>query len=368
MQDMKEQWAKNNAQAQLNNTQDKEVIKNTIQKLLLDNLQKEIAIPKTNPTIRDMVAVNEGDKLLTLADWFQSPQFNRFTGGGYTFDPDTKRMVSTGERIARKQEAILQAEQEKAREEQKQQLGLAKDWNKQIGDLEIADRKLTQDADQFAQSLQLQREKLAEDRRHNRAVEANGGIDRPSFSNITTARKEFNSSPQVTYYNEITRRKNDIKAIKSALGSKGRLNATDQALIMNFNKALDPISVVRESEFGRTAAGQSLADKAEGALLKVFRGGSGLSTAEREAVSQVIDIMADEARKTVIPLVQDRVDLARRYNINPSDIVGSEYQKLLNQSANNSQSNSTREMYIQKLKAKGYSDSKINQYLQYKGL
>ena len=29
MQDMKEQWAKNNAQAQLNNTQDKEVVKNT---------------------------------------------------------------------------------------------------------------------------------------------------------------------------------------------------------------------------------------------------------------------------------------------------------------------------------------------------
>lgn len=190
MQDMKEQWAKNNAQAQLNNTQDKEVVKNTIQKLLLDNLQKEIAIPKTNPTIRDMVAVNEGDKLLTLADWFQSPQFNRFTGGGYTFDPDTKRMVSTGERIARKQEAILQAEQEKAREEQKQQLGLAKDWNKQISDIELADKKLAQDADQFAQSLQFQREQLAEERRNNIAMEAIARSKSKNENEIITADKK----------------------------------------------------------------------------------------------------------------------------------------------------------------------------------
>lgn len=173
MQNLKEQWAKNNAQAQNTAPQDKEIVKDTIQKILLNNLQKEITVPKTYTTIQDLFTANEGDRLQTLADWFQSPQFNRFTSGSYTFDPESKSMLSTGERLARKQEAQLQAEQQKAIEAQKQQLDIAKGLNSEYNDLEIADKKLQQDAQQFAQNLAFERERLAEERRHNRAVEAN---------------------------------------------------------------------------------------------------------------------------------------------------------------------------------------------------
>lgn len=172
MQNLKEQWAKNNAQAQNTAPQDKEIVKDTIQKILLNNLQKEITVPKTYTTIQDLFTANEGDRLQTLADWFQSPQFNRFTSGSYTFDPESKSMLSTGERLARKQEAQLQAEQQKAIEAQKQQLDIAKGLNSEYNDLEIADKKLQQDAQQFAQNLAFERERLAEERRHNRAVEA----------------------------------------------------------------------------------------------------------------------------------------------------------------------------------------------------
>lgn len=173
MQNLKEQWAKNNAQAQNTAPQDKEIVKDTIQKILLNNLQKEITVPKTYTTIQDLFTANEGDRLQTLADWFQSPQFNRSPSGSYTFDPESKSMLSTGERLARKQEAQLQAEQQKAIEAQKQQLDIAKGLNSEYNDLEIADKKLQQDAQQFAQNLAFERERLAEERRHNRAVEAN---------------------------------------------------------------------------------------------------------------------------------------------------------------------------------------------------
>lgn len=170
---MVQQWAKEQAQGQLNSTPEVNPLRDTVQDLLLKNLQKDITIPKTYTTIQDIFNANEGDRFNALADWFQSPQFNRFTGGDYTFDPESGRMMSTGERIARRQEAQLKAEQEKALEAQKQQLGIAEGLNKEFTDMDIADKKLKADAEQFAQSLALDREKLAEMRRHNQAMEAN---------------------------------------------------------------------------------------------------------------------------------------------------------------------------------------------------
>lgn len=171
---MVQQWAKEQAQGQLNSTPEVNPLKDTVQDLLLKNLQKDITIPKTYTTIQDIFNANEGDRFNALADWFQSPQFNRFTGGDYTFDPESGRMMSTGERIARRQEAQLKAEQEKALEAQKQQLGIAEGLNKEFNEMDIADKKLKADAEQFAQSLALERERLEETKRHNRASEANG--------------------------------------------------------------------------------------------------------------------------------------------------------------------------------------------------
>lgn len=328
---MVQQWAKEQAQGQLNSAPEVNPLRDTVQDLLLKNLQKDITIPKTYTTIQDIFNANEGDRFNALADWFQSPQFNRFTGGDYTFDPESKRMMSTGERIARRQEAQLKAEQEKALEAQKQQLGIAEGLNKEYNDMDIADKRLQADAEQFAQSLALEREQLEELKRHNRASEADGlggGGYRLTPSQIITTRKEFSNKPEIKAYNEISKRNAEVNAVKNALKGSKRLNAEDQALIMNFNKALDPISVVRESEFARTAAGQSLLGRAEGALDKISRGGSGLSKGEREAIYKVIDVMDKTAKKRARIVSQEFSDYAERYNTNPRDIL-MQYSSLL---------------------------------------
>jgi hypothetical protein len=50
--------------------------------------------------------------------------------------------------------------------------------------------------------------------------------------------------------------------------------AMEQALIIMFNKMLDPGSVVREGEFDRTSQGQSVINAAEGWLQKLAAGGA----------------------------------------------------------------------------------------------
>jgi hypothetical protein len=69
--------------------------------------------------------------------------------------------------------------------------------------------------------------------------------------------------------------------------SKNPTPQDDQALIMAFNKAMDPKSVVKESEFAMTASGASLIDRAEN-LLKKYQSGNPISPEMRK---NLIDTM-----------------------------------------------------------------------------
>jgi hypothetical protein len=70
-------------------------------------------------------------------------------------------------------------------------------------------------------------------------------------------------------------------------GEAGDLNATTQALVTTFNKILDPGSVVRETEYDRSAAGQSLLASIEGKLARVSQGGPGLTP---ESLQEIVDL------------------------------------------------------------------------------
>lgn len=64
------------------------------------------------------------------------------------------------------------------------------------------------------------------------------------------------------------------------------LNAPTQAIITSFNKILDPMSVVRESEYARSAEGQAAFDRLQGKMQAIIRGGPGLTPANlRDFVS-----------------------------------------------------------------------------------
>ena len=96
-------------------------------------------------------------------------------------------------------------------------------------------------------------------------------------------------------------------------------------MVTTLNKILDPTSVVRESEFARTAAGQSLLARIEGYANKMTKGGGGLTDVEREdlynAMMEMYRANEDEANA----YIQSYTDLANRYGINPADIMPRQY-------------------------------------------
>lgn len=183
------------------------------------------------------------------------------------------------------------------------------------------------------QKLALDRAGLAEQIRSNKARE---GIAREkskqgnplTFSSITTVRKEFNSLPSIQSLDKTRAKNQEIHAIYSDY-KKGNIsaNAADQDIVMAFNKYLDENSVVRESEFARTAQGQSFFNKIDGYIRKVKEGGSGLSPSEREDIVRSMDLIYEVAKNTAQQDIDAYTDLALRYNINPSDIMPRHYKR-----------------------------------------
>lgn len=61
---------------------------------------------------------------------------------------------------------------------------------------------------------------------------------------------------------------------------EGDKNGGSQGVLVTFQKILDPTSVVRESEYARTATGQSLMNRIEGYVDKLRSGGAGMTDGE----------------------------------------------------------------------------------------
>jgi hypothetical protein len=102
----------------------------------------------------------------------------------------------------------------------------------------------------------------------------------------------------------------------------GKINrvASDQALIMTFNKILDPTSVVRESEFARTGDSQGLVDQAAGWFAKLLEGGSGLDDTGRSAVYKMSELISQAAIVDKFIKVKEYEDLAGIGNISQENI------------------------------------------------
>lgn len=98
-------------------------------------------------------------------------------------------------------------------------------------------------------------------------------------------RKEFNSLPDVKEFLGIKPQFDRMQAAIAESKKGGSLVAVDQALINTFNKMLDEKSVVRESEYARTASDISVVNRVKGKAAKILQGGAGLTDEERNALS-----------------------------------------------------------------------------------
>ena len=151
----------------------------------------------------------------------------------------------------------------------------------------------------------------------------------------------------------------------TALKEGGSLNAQSQAVIIGFNKLIDPTSVVRESEYARTPEGQSLWNNLRGRYLQLTQGGAGLTA---EGLRNIKD--------TAIALLkgyeQDMINEAKRIQY-IADKQGFDIKSILTPEALNLLNRATetglREQVILKgydydaMKGQGYSDEEIKQSL-----
>jgi hypothetical protein len=106
-----------------------------------------------------------------------------------------------------------------------------------------------------------------------------------------------------------------------AAAQKGDMAAGSQGVLVTFQKILDPTSVVRESEYARSGAGQALLARMQGAVDQLVKGGAGVPVPElKKFVSlaeQFAKNQADAAAET-----KAQIDaIAEEYGINPANIT-----------------------------------------------
>ena len=112
----------------------------------------------------------------------------------------------------------------------------------------------------------------------------NRQVDLDTKKEAMALRKEFNSLPEVKLYSDIKMRHDVMKEALDASEKTKNFVAIDQAIISTFNKMTDPDSVVRESEYARTAKDLAIWNKLKGKVQKWMKGGAGLTQNDRRAM------------------------------------------------------------------------------------
>lgn len=102
---------------------------------------------------------------------------------------------------------------------------------------------------------------------------------------------------------------------------RGDMAAGSQAVLVTFQKILDPTSVVRESEYARSAAGQAVLSRIQGFAERLAQGGAGVPLEELERFAALADQFVKASAGGYTTAVKSRIGrTAKRYNI-PEDLV-----------------------------------------------
>lgn len=107
----------------------------------------------------------------------------------------------------------------------------------------------------------------------------------------TDYRKEFNNLPEVKERNSIQPKIQSMEAAYEESKKTKNYVAADQAMITLFNKLTDPTSVVRESEYARTAQNLPFVNALKGKVAKVMKGGAGLTDNDRDNIIKMARLM-----------------------------------------------------------------------------
>lgn len=140
-----------------------------------------------------------------------------------------------------------------------------------------------------------------------------------------TLRGELNQNQYIKRFQEMNSAARGIDAMLSDTLSRTdnqSKNVGDQALITLYNKILDPLSVVRESEYARTPDGQSLLNRIAGFTQKVQSGGSGLTDADRVEIARAAKVLINNSGEMYNSKLDEYGNLADTYEVDPQMVLG----------------------------------------------
>ena len=98
-------------------------------------------------------------------------------------------------------------------------------------------------------------------------------------------------------------------------------NAASQAILVTFQKILDPDSVVRESEYARSKQGIALMDRIRGQWMQMTEGGAGVPVSELKAFVALASNWVDASRESATRIKNMTSDAATRMHLNPENIT-----------------------------------------------
>lgn len=147
-----------------------------------------------------------------------------------------------------------------------------------------------------------------------------------TFANESSLRKEFEAQPlikdQVLLSGQVARMDEALSEAEAQEGKEADASfiAVDQAIITIFNKMLDPTSVVRESEYARSAEDQGLVSRGRSLISRIQAGGR-LNPVERKAIVDMARRFMDVHDKRFKANADKFRGIAERNKLNPEDVV-----------------------------------------------
>lgn len=90
---------------------------------------------------------------------------------------------------------------------------------------------------------------------------------------------------------------------------------------MTFQKILDPTSVVRESEYARSASGLSLLARLEGLWMRIGKGGAGVSIPDLQQFVDLAGQFTANQKRFANESKQQIDSIAREYGLKPELIT-----------------------------------------------
>lgn len=181
-------------------------------------------------------------------------------------------------------------------------------------------------ADRVADNARQDRS-AAETARHNTAMEEASARSAAQRGGLTPNAEALLINRLVAQWNTASKPARDLERQTSLIDAgmqaarRGDLAQGAQTVLVAFQKILDPNSVVREAEFDRSAAGQSLMNRVHGAVERLTKGGAGIKLSELEKFYALAKEASEAQRGSYLNSVQERIGRnADRYNI-PRELV-----------------------------------------------